>query len=119
MSEARMAPVSQKSQGQDSAVCDTSSRGFHSLSLDPAQTALSFRRDLSFLRARHSQAVTVLWCDAAMLGKKEAESRAWLDGRCFHATLHACVRRPSGDLASRCRLQVAISRDVMKRAVYT
>jgi hypothetical protein len=47
MSEAGHAPVSQESQGEDAAVWDTCSRGFHSLSLDPS--AQRYRFDVTFL----------------------------------------------------------------------
>jgi hypothetical protein len=98
-----------------------SSRGLDSLSLDPVQTALSFRPDLPrlllFSRAafaglrRPASRACMLWCDVP--GRR----RLSLHGRCSQAMHHACVFRQSGDCASRSRPHVAIGCDVLKRGV--
>jgi hypothetical protein len=111
------------SQGRDAAVWKTRSRGFHSLSLNSAQTALSFRRDRSvFARGTPRPSPTSqacrLWCDDDDAEQKEAESPAWLDVRCSWAMLRVGrVFRPSGDLASRCRPQVATGCHALERRV--
>jgi hypothetical protein len=99
----------------------SSSRGLDSLSLDPVQTALSFRRDLPRLlcfsraalagRRRPASRTCMLWCDVP--GRR----RLSLHGRCSQAKHRACVFRQSGDCASRSRPHVAIGCHVSKRGV--
>ena len=67
MSDSRMAPVSQASQGRDTGVWKSSSRGLDSLSLAPLQTALSFRPDLG----------TSLFSRAASAGRRRPASDAY------------------------------------------
>jgi hypothetical protein len=99
----------------------SSSRGLDSLSLDPVQTTLSFRRDLPrllcFSRAalaglrRPASRACMLWCDVP--GRKGLS----LHGRCSRAMHHACGLRQSGDFASRSRPHVATGCPVLKRFV--
>jgi hypothetical protein len=72
MSESRMAPVSQASQGRNVAAWKSSSRGLDSLSLAPLQTALSFRRDFG----------TSLFSRAVSTGRRRPASRAYCILRC-------------------------------------
>lgn len=94
------------------------SRGHDLLSLDPVQTALSFRRDLLCFslaalagHRRPASRACMLWCD--VLGGR----RLSLHGRCSQAMHHARVFRQSGDRASRSRSHVATSCHVVKRGV--
>jgi hypothetical protein len=102
------------SQGRDGAAWKSSSRGLDSLSLDPLQTTLSFRRDLSAFRARYFHAVTANQT-CVCCGVMPARRRLSRPG-CMAAC--ACSSSIS-DLASPCGLQVITGCYVSKRALYT
>jgi hypothetical protein len=84
MSDSRMAPVSQASQGRDAAAWKWPSRGLDSLSLALVQTALSFRPDLG----------TSLFSRAASTGRRRPASRACcsvMPGRMRLSRTHGCM----------------------------
>jgi hypothetical protein len=109
------------SQGRDAAAWNTRSRGFHSLSLDPAQTALSFRHDFYvFARGtpRPSPTSQPACCGVVLGRRRLSRWPGWLYGRCSRATLRVGRGlRPSGDFASCCRVRVATGCWALERSV--